>query len=365
MRSVRIVTASHPGEVEVAVADAQDSLLDYALWRPGEPDGVGDVHRGIVRARAPAMAGAFVAIAGADGFLPDSDGARGVSEGMALLVRVVRAAQGGKGPRLAVASDSAATESAAGGAGGPRLLARGPGPVERLAVRYPDAPVLADTPALAARLTAAGLGGQVAIAPGGLSPALREAAEALAMPSVPLPGGAVLHVWPTPALTALDLDIPAGAARGRGALEANRAALPALARQIRLRNLSGAILLDLAGMAQRKRAALGPALAAALAEDPVPARLLGFTALGLAEIVRTRLSPPLHELRAGPLAAALAALRAAEAAGSARLRVAPALAAALQDDGYALDDFAQRTGRVLAFRSDPTLAPSGWNLETT
>ena len=94
----------------------------------------------------------------------------------------------------------------------------------------------------------------------------------------------------------------------------NRALLPALARQIRLRNLSGAILVDLAGLPARRRAALGPALAEALAEDPLRPRLLGFTALGLAEIVRPRVHPPLHELLAGPHAAGLAALRAVAAA---------------------------------------------------
>jgi len=46
----------------------------YAIWRPGAPDGVGDIHRGRVIARVPAMAGAFVALDGAEGFLPDSDG---------------------------------------------------------------------------------------------------------------------------------------------------------------------------------------------------------------------------------------------------------------------------------------------------
>ena len=50
-------------------------LVDYAIWRPGLPDGVGDVHRGRIISRMPALAGAFVAIDGADGFLPDSEGA--------------------------------------------------------------------------------------------------------------------------------------------------------------------------------------------------------------------------------------------------------------------------------------------------
>jgi hypothetical protein len=171
---------------------------------------------------------------------------------------------------------------------------------------------------------------------------------------------------PTPALTAIDLD-SGGAA---GALPAlNRTALPALARQIRLRNLSGAILVDFAGLSTKRRAALGPDLAAALAVDPLRPRLLGFTALGLAEIVRPRVHPPLHEVRAGPLACGLGALRrlardaAARPASAPALRAAPAVVAALHEDGAALADLARRTGRPLILCSDPTLGAQGCVIE--
>ncbi len=74
--AVTLVAACSPGEIRVAAV--QDGVLvDYAIWRPGRPDGVGDVHRGRVTAVVPGMAGAFVALAGADGFLPDSAGAAG------------------------------------------------------------------------------------------------------------------------------------------------------------------------------------------------------------------------------------------------------------------------------------------------
>ena len=59
--SVSIRVATSPGEARIAVVD-DNRLLDYALWRPGAPDGVGDVHRGRVIARVPAMAGAFCSI---------------------------------------------------------------------------------------------------------------------------------------------------------------------------------------------------------------------------------------------------------------------------------------------------------------
>ncbi len=153
-------------------------------------------------------------------------------------------------------------------------------------------------------------------------------------------------MYPTPALTALDVDLAGGTADRRrkrtAQLAANTALLPALARQIRLRNLAGAILVDLAGLPAKRRAAMGPAFAAALAADPLRPRFLGFTALGLAEILRPRIHPPLHELLAGPHAAGLAALRHAAAEIAARperalrLCAAPAVATALRADPVAL-----------------------------
>jgi hypothetical protein len=357
---IRILARCNPGEVEAA-AVRDGTLVDFRLHRPGAPDGLGDTHRGVVRALVPAMAGAFVAIDGTDGFLPDSAGAAGLTEGTTITVRITRAAQGGKGPRLAVV-DVAAEPGPA-----PRLLARGPSPIERLAQHYPDAPISVDSPALAAALPS--LRARLSVDRAGFDAALSDQVAALSDPVVTLPAGPVLRIWPTPALVAIDVDLAALTAtaqpRRAAQLAANRALLPALAAQIRLRNLGGAILVDLAGMGQKARAALGPALAAALAEDPVPTRLLGFTALGLAEIVRTRLAPPLHELRAGPLAAGLAALRACAAAGDARvLHAAPAVAAALQADPVALADLAQRTGKPLMVRSEPSLSPLAWRIET-
>lgn len=372
---VRILVQTSPGEVQVA-AVAGCKLLDYAIGRPGAPDGVGDLYLGRVIARVPAMGGAFVALPAAEGFLPDQEGGRDVSAGELLAVRVTRAAQGGKGPRLSARARPSDQELGIcpRAEAGPRLLCRGPGAVERLAASYPDAPVLVDDAALAAalrpalrdRLERVGLpfGEEVA----------RQVAE-LAIAEIELPGGARLHLWPTPALTAIDLDAGAASAerveKRRAQAALNRSVIPALARQIRLRNLSGAILVDFAGLSARRRRALGPALSSALAEDPLRPRLLGFTALGLAEIVRTRVHPPLHELLAGPHAAALAALARAEAelAGTPplqaelALRAAPDVIAALEADAVALPDFSRRTGRALPRRADPGLPSGSWRLE--
>jgi Ribonuclease G/E len=366
--SVRIFAAASPGEVRVA-AVRDGVLLDYALWRPGAPDGVGDLHRGRVVSRVPAMAGAFVALDGAEGFLPDSDGAAGLGEGDLVPVRVTRAAQGGKGPRLRL--DAAVPRSAGGGAA---LLARGPGAVQELAERFPDADVSVDDPALAARLKPA-LADRLGLCGVAFDDAIEEQIDALAQPAVELPNGARLHIHPTPALVAIDVDAGGATAARQGKAAAqmavNRAVLPALARQIRLRNLSGAVLVDFAGLPARRRAALAPALHAALAEDPLRPRLLGFTALGLAEIVRPRVHPPLHELLAGPHAAGLAALRAIAAQVAAvphrlpALRASPAVVAALQADAEALADLARRAGRALILRSDPRLDSTAWKIEAS
>jgi hypothetical protein len=359
--SIRLATS--PGEVHVAVVE-DNHLLDYALWRPGAPDGVGDVHRGRVIAKAPAMAGAFVALSNTEGFLPDSEGAKGLTAGTILAVRVTRAAQGGKGPRLSARLDQPTTS------GPPALLYRGPDPVNRLAARYPEAPVLVDDAGIADSL---GLGARVTVAQSVFDEDIADAIDTLSRPVVELQGGATLSIWPTPALVAIDVDTGGSLAGSGGARSRhetlNRVMLPALARQIRLRNLSGGIVVDLAGLSPRKRAALGPDFIAALADDPLHSRFLGFTALGLAEIVRPRVHPPLHELLSGPLAAGLAALRAVMAEFSRDPRAMPAIRAhqtlvsALQADPVALHDIARRTGRDVTLRSDPSLPVTVWVLE--
>jgi hypothetical protein len=366
---IELRASASPGEVRVAAVQGE-ALLDYAIWRPGAPDGVGDVFRGRVISVVPAMAGAFVAAGDAEGFLPDSEGARGLTAGTILIVRVTRSAQGGKGPRL---SARGVQDTGAGvPLGPPGLVERGPDPLSELAQRYPTALVVVDDRSLVASLRAT-LGERIRFDPDPFDDAHAAAIDALEQPEVILPNGARLSVWPTPALVAIDVDTGASIATGRGKethhLVLNQAVLPALVAQIRLRNLSGAIVVDLAGLSVRKRAALGPVFADLLAADPLRPRFLGFTALGLAEIVRPRVRPPLHERLAGAHAAGLAALRAIAAALGPDprqlpvLRAAPPVVEALRQDPVALGDLARRTGRALILRSDPTLPGSTWMTE--
>lgn len=356
---MRIEAACSPGEIRVAVM-REDHLVDFALWRPGAPDGIGDIYRGRVIAAVPAMAGCFVSLGDADGFLPDSEGGKGLTAGTILPVRITRSAQGGKGPRLTARIPAPLPEGPIG------LVSRGEDPLRELAARYPNAPIQVDDPAVAASLRPL-MAARLSIG----AVHLDDAVAALESSDVELPGGGRISIHPTPALVAIDVDTGSALAAGGGKMQRhvgfNQAILPALAAQIRWRNLSGAILVDLAGLPAKRRAALAPDLARALAEDPLKPRLLGFTALGLAEIVRPRVRPPLHELLSGPHAAGLSGLRAVLAAaslhGQPALRAARDVVTALRGDAGALDDLARRTGRALVLRDDPALAPGQWVLE--
>ena len=351
------------------------TLLDFALVRPGAPDGVGDLYLGRISAVLPALGGAFLALGDPNGslsgFLPDSEGASGQGEGTLLAVRVTRSAQGAKGPRLTARLSAAEQQRADARGAEPGLIARGPDALHRLAAAAPEAEIRCDDPQLAARLHPR-FGARVRIVARAFDDAVEAEIDRLAQPQLDLPGGLRASFHPTPALVAVDIDGGASSAERRPKpvvqFAANRAAIPAVLHQLRLRNLSGAILLDPAGLAARKRGALAPDIEAALARDPLRPRLLGFTALGLAEILRPRVHPPLHELLHSPHGAALAALREALAAhGAARgrpvIRAGIAVITALRDDAAALQAFAARAAVSATLRTDPDIRDLSWRIE--
>jgi ribonuclease G len=122
---------------------------------------------------------------------------------------------------------------------------------------------------------------------------------------VGLPSGGFLYIEPTQALVAIDVnsgrhnaDSSSGPNRQpETILAVNLEAAREIAQQIRLRNLSGLIVIDFVHMTlQDDRNRVIDALRAALAEDPTYARIGGFSPLGLVEIARKRGRPPLHEL---------------------------------------------------------------------
>jgi Rne/Rng family ribonuclease len=113
-----------------------------------------------------------------------------------------------------------------------------------------------------------------------------------------LPGGGSVHFEATRAGMLIDVDTgtPETGSPERTGLMANLAAAGTIARQIRLRNLGGGIVVDFVGMDSRPaREKLRAALAEALAPDPAVPQLLGWTRLGHFELVRPRRGRPLGE----------------------------------------------------------------------
>lgn len=341
---IEIRLSRSPGERRVALL--RDGELDgYRLERPARPDGVGDILRGRILTHMPALAGAFVALPGGEtGFLPESEceGRRVPSEGTILTLRVTRAAQGGKGKRVTARTPQVPGES---------LIARGPDAALRWARAHPEATLIADDAAEVARLRGA-LGAARVRQGTAFDDALEDEAERLHSPEWALPGGGRLIISPLPALTAIDVD--SGGADPR---EVNAIAITEFARQLRLRDLAGPILLDLAGLSVKQRAALEPTLRSACGPDGLT-QVLGIGPLGLFELRRARIHPPLHEVLADhALTTGLALLRRAarEAASSPSRRLAlhaaRAVIAALEVMPEALAEFAAGAGRPILLRA--------------
>lgn len=344
---------ARPGEIEIA-AIVDGALADYALWRPGRPDGLGDRHLGRVTRRVPALGGCFVALADeADGFLPDRETDTPPGEGVLVPVRIIRASLGDKGPRLSMRG----TEPASGEM---RRLAAGPSPLADLRAIHPALPVTTADPHLAATHSAALRRDE------DLADAADDAISTFRSRILSLPGGMCATIEPTAALVAIDLDTAtasdAAGRRDTAIFAANAAAMPRLLHEVRLRNLSGAIVIDAAGLPARKRAAFAPVIAQALARDPLHPRLLGFSGLGFAEIVRARRRPALHELHASLHGHAIDA-GAALAARGGRLVVSAPLADAIERDAVLRADLARATGRPLILRTDARLGPASWRIE--
>ncbi len=108
-----------------------------------------------------------------------------------------------------------------------------------------------------------------------------------------LSGGGSIIIQETAALTAIDVN------RGgdnRPALAVNTDAAKEIARQIRLRNIGGIVLIDfLKGAGKEEQKTFLKSLTDIFDTDPCTVQIHGFTALGLVEITRKRRTPPLSE----------------------------------------------------------------------
>ena len=115
-----------------------------------------------------------------------------------------------------------------------------------------------------------------------------------------LKSGGFLVIEPTEAMVVIDVNTGKSIGKKRQEehlLKVNEEAAVEIAKQLRLRNLSGIILVDFINMKQSEsRDKLIRTLKAALRKDKVPSRFVDVTALELYEITRKKIRRPLHEL---------------------------------------------------------------------
>jgi ribonuclease G len=366
-----------PGEWRAAWVEAGAAVELYV--ERGDTAAAGSIHLGRVVRRTPGLDAVLVDIGNErPGFLPLGDAAaeRRLDEGARVIVQVRREAQQDKGARLSarIAPHEAVqlAESAARREP-PAQLDPPPGFTRALALRLPARPehILADDAAILRDLREAFPECEIAHRTIEDWPLDLDAAFAAAlMPSLALPGGGRIHIAETRAAVLIDVDTgtPDAASAARAVLDANLTAAQTIARQLRLRQLGGGIVIDFVGLEGRgARERLHQVMAAALAGDPAEPQVLGWTRLGHLEIVRPRRGRPLSEtmLEPGSIGKSSAALafevllllqREARARPAAnwRLVVAPAVEAALRGPAAAgLRALETRLGRDIAIAAEP------------
>lgn len=340
--SDQLFISALPGEVRAAWL-ADGLLHDLVILRDDRPSLADNIYLGRVVTLQPKLAAAFVDI-GAErpGFLPLDEAPKGLSEGDSLILRVARDATAEKGVRLTARFGDLprALVAAAEGAVPPVLLRRAQDPLSS-ALEAAEAldEIVIDDPATFARAR------QMVVARPEMSERLRldldpaplferagiEAQiEALLEPRVDLPSGGFLLVEPVQTLTAIDVN--AGrhdGSGGAGALAVDLEAAAEIPRQLRLRGLSGLIVVDFLELADPgARERVVRTLQQGLADDAQPGRVSAMRRSGLVEITRRRAGPALHEVLteacgiAGggrvhePVSQAFAALRAARVAAT-------------------------------------------------
>lgn len=384
-----ILIEASPGEVRGALIRNGD-VWDVVHHRITSPSLIDAVYRGRVRRVDPGINGAFVDIGvGPEAFLRARDAAipgerparrariaEILHEGAEIDVRVVADGFVDKGPRVA----RIATVEDAGSAKAPAEIVAPADPVAHILARYSEDRVRGiicsdpTTENLARSWCKANrreLFDHIARERLGVFEeyGVEDAIESGLERSVPLPDGAELVFDQTEGLCVIDINSATNVGKaGRGPRDVNAKAMPAIARQLRLRNIAGAIVIDALKMGSgddRNRVLVR--LRETLKGDPASCHVLGMTNLGLIEVTRTRIGPSLAERMQAPApappaalqAVALAALRAvirgaaATPAGGYRLAVAPAIADTLEGPLHgALEDAARHVGQLVLVR-DP------------
>lgn len=388
-----------PGETRAALL-ADDATIQIDHFRDRAPPLDGALFHGRVRRIEPGINAAFVDLDDRrEGFLR----ARGVAgrpkgaaiatlvqEGAAILVRVRGEApdDGSKLPRLVTLDQDVLRDLAPGAVlpAAPACIDAGPPTIDRILGEHAavgrivcnDGAVLQQV-----RRWLAANGGDTVVAqqsgdlfePFGVEAAIDEALQ----PRYAVPGGGSLIFEAGETLCAIDVNSGDRiAAAGRAGYDANLAAVPEIARQLRLREIAGAIVIDFVRFrGAAERAALLVALREALADDPSPCRVLGLSRLGLVEMTRERRRPSLAVRLLGPAATpalrpdALAYAILRDLAGRSRrgggrfvLRVAPVIVDLLQGSlAEALAESVSWSHAGIALTPDPTMAGHDYAIE--
>lgn len=338
------VVSSSPGETRVALlSDGQviEFIVDRGAVMPG------DVVEGRVVEIAPALGAAFVEIGEAEPAFLAKPGS--LSVGSSVLVEIAVGARPGKGAEAKIAPQNAKPLRRSALA---HAIALYPS-IARVAVD--DMAALGDARAVFKDASC----DPRCFAESGAADALDDALTR----HVTLPGGGMLDFAATAAATLIDVD---GA--GRAPAEANAAALPVIARHLRLRAVAGHILVDVIPTRDRRKLMkLVEALRTATAGDPAPVQVAGHTPLGMIELTRRRSGPSLAELMleptaavANPLTLALDGVRALLREAAARpgmalsLALPPRAVSELRSRPAVVNEAGRRLGRplILAERRD-------------
>jgi ribonuclease G len=363
----KLLLAFSPGEVWAALV-AQGDLSALRLVRTDGAAKPGDLYLGRVVALRPALPAVLVDIGEArPAFLGGEAIGRGtrLREGEVVTVKVIKAARADKATGLTMKLDR--EEQKVRSAGTPPKLIRRRETVVASLIREFRADEIAIDDAASLAEVKRNFAGEVKVHLGQkpLFEAEGVAAiiESAVAPRVALPRDGAISIDMTWAAILIDVD------GGRaGALSANLAAAAEIARQIRLRDLSGPIVIDFVGMRERnERGQVETALTRVLDDD---VQCLGWTRLGHFELVvkrrRPSLSEQLYERRIDafairtPLTVALEALRVLQRESRAApgnrlgLRVHPEIAACLDHEAAAARrELETRLGYAIKVDAEP------------
>lgn len=115
-----------------------------------------------------------------------------------------------------------------------------------------------------------------------------------------LKSGAYLVIQPTEALTVVDVNTGKNIAKKdaqENFLRVNKEAAIEIARQLRLRNISGIVLVDFINLATKEaEEELLSVFRAELKKDPIPTQLIDMTKLGLVEVTRKKVKKSLGQV---------------------------------------------------------------------